>query len=145
MHSLTSGVHHQSSLCLRDEGRLFAYTFVNWFTQTREQELTSMEIFTVINDFASLNLITLLLNCKLNIQILQGNAATDLRQGDRFYHKKTSCGAGHNKPRPLANATDLLTPVLCCHLANDTDSELWPVITNWPSTRRPVYPNWPKI
>jgi len=28
---------------------------------------------------------------------------------------KTTCGAGHNKPRPLANATD---------------SELWPVITN---------------
>jgi len=36
-------------------------------------------------------------------------------------------------PAPAANyATDLLllTPVLCCHLANATDSELWPVITN---------------
>jgi len=32
-------------------------------------------------------------------------------------------------PDPAATyATDLLTPVLCCHLANATDSELWPVM-----------------
>jgi len=60
---------------------------------------------------------------------------------------KTSCGAGHNKPRPLANVTDLLTPVLCCHLANATDSELWLVITNNltfdPPTRSPeLTQNW---
>jgi len=39
----------------------------------------------------------------------------------------TSCGAGHNKPRPLLPTSE-------CN---------WPVITNWPSTCRPVYLNWP--
>jgi len=65
------------------------------------------------------------------------------------YNMTTSCGAGHNKPSPPAAtyATDLLTPVLCCHLANATDSALWPVITNNltfdPPTRLPeLTQNW---
>jgi len=52
---------------------------------------------------------------------------------------------GTTNPAPDATyATDLLTPVLCCHLANATDSELWPVITNNltfdPPTRLPELP-----
>jgi len=51
-------------------------------------------------------------------------------------------------PAPAATyATDLLTPVLCCHLANATDSELRPVITKNmtfnPPTRLPeLTHNW---
>jgi len=42
------------------------------------------------------------------------------------WHNK---GAQQTPPPAAAYATDLLKPVLCCHLANATDSELWPVIT----------------
>ena len=43
---------------------------------------------------------------------------------------KLWCGAQQTPPPAATYATDLLTPVFCCHLANATDSELWPVITN---------------
>ena len=43
---------------------------------------------------------------------------------------KLWCGAQQTPPPAATYATDLLTPVLCCHLANATDSELRPVITN---------------
>ena len=45
-------------------------------------------------------------------------------------YNKLWCGAQQTPPPAATYATDLLTPVLCCHLTNATDSDLWPVITN---------------
>ena len=61
-------------------------------------------------------------------------------------YNKLWCGAQQTPPPAATYATDLLTPVLCCHLTNATDSDLWPVITNNltfdPPTRTELTQNW---
>jgi len=45
-------------------------------------------------------------------------------------YNKLWWGAQQTPPPAATYTADLLTPVLCRHVANATDSELWPVMTN---------------
>ena len=77
---------------------------------------------------------SLLSCCAVTLLHLPYSSCLDCTQKDTlrpWLHVKQAVVRGTTNPPPAATyATDLLTPVLCCHLANATDSELWPVITN---------------
>ena len=42
------------------------------------------------------------------------------------WQRRTSCGVGHNKPCPLVNASDLLTPVVWAMAGDNKQLDLRP-------------------